>query len=219
MKKTNPSFDGIAKQKTLLLGDVNSGKTRFTFNFLCYLLNKKLCDPPEISILEFGPNRVQDRQRTIGGTLQECFHESNENILSLGRLINAVHWVDKEINKFQPHTTQKILTPRHSARSTQDVLVACCSNFTATQKQLLYFTHNPTKVLIINDVGIYLHLGSLSLLKKALALCKIALLNAYYGQSLLEDYGSYISRREKIMLLLLSRYLDTYLCERFVSSI
>ncbi len=133
--------------------------------------------------------------------------------------MDSIHWVDHEANKFHPHIIPKILTPRYSARSAQDVLNACCTNFAATQKQLIYFSRNPTKVLLINDIGIYLHLGGLRLLKKVLTVTETAILNAYYGQTLLADYGSNITRREEIMLLLLSKSLDIYFCKRFPARI
>ncbi len=217
LKKNPPRLEALVGRNTLLLGETNSGKTRFTFNFLCHLLEQKLCDPSEISVLEFAPTRVQEGQISIGGTLREILHESKLLSSSFRRLMDSVHWVDHDANKFHPHTIPKILTPRYSARSAQEVLSACCANFAATQKQLLYFARNPTKVLLINDVGIYLHLGGLRLLKKTLAVSQTALVNAYYGTTLLKDWDSYISRREKIMLSLLSKFLDSYFCEHYPS--
>jgi hypothetical protein len=45
--------------------------------------------------------------------------------------------------------------------------------------------------------------------EKALHLSTTALVNAYYGNFIAEDYGSYISKREKIMLGLLARKMET----------
>ncbi len=217
LKKNPPRIDELVGRNTLLLGETNSGKTRFTFNFLRHLLEQKLYDPKEISVLEFAPDRVHAGNVVIGGTLKEILQESHLPSKSLLKSINSIHWIDQESIAPQALPIPKILTPRYSARSAQDVLNACCANFAATQKQLLHFSRNPTKVLLINDVGIYLHLGGVRFLKKIFALSQTVLFNAYYGTTLLKDWGSYISRREKIMLLLLSKSLDTYICENYPS--
>jgi hypothetical protein len=215
-KKNPPLHKDLVGRKTLLLGETNSGKTRFTFNFLCHLLEEHSFEPTEISVLEFAPTRVQAGQTVIGGTLRDLIQESTPLTPSFMKSINSVHWIQRESSDPCTLTPAKILTPRYSAKSTQDVLKACCVNFSATQKQLLYYIQNPTKVLIINDIGIYLHLGGLPLLKKAIGLSKTTLFNAYLGKNLLDDKGSYISRREEIMLRLLSKDLDTYLCEAYL---
>jgi len=215
-KKNPPHLEELVGRKTLLLGETNSGKTRFTFNFVCSILQSKKCDPGDISILDFAPSRVKMRNLVIGGTLWEILQESNNLPASLVKLLTSLRWTERESPPSGAHTSPKILTPRFSAKSAQDVLNACCDNFVVTQKQLQYNLLHPTKVLIVNDVGIYLHLGGLHLLKKVLAFPQTALLNAYYGTTLLEDRGSYISRREEIMLSLLARSLDMYLCPRYI---
>jgi hypothetical protein len=215
-KKNPPFHKDLVGHKTLLLGETNAGKTRFTFKFLCYLLKEHSLEPTEISVLEFAPPRVQSGQLAIGGTLRDLLQESTPLTPSFMKLINSVHWIQRESSDPCTVTPAKILTPRYSAKSSQEVLNACCVNFSATQKQLLFYIQNPTKFLIINDVGIYLHLGGLPLLKKALELSQTCLFNAYLGRNLLDDKGSYISRREEIMLLLLSKTLDTYICENYL---
>ncbi len=216
LKKNPPCIEQLAGRKTLLLGETNTGKTRFTFNFLCHLLEEHSFKPTEISVLEFAPTRVQKGHIVIGGTLRDLLQESTPLTPSFMKLINSVHWIQRESSDPCTVTPAKILTPRYSAKSSQDVLNACCVNFSATQKQLFFYIQNPTKVLIINDVGIYLHLGGLPLLKKTLRLSQTCLFNAYLGRNLLDDKGSYISRREEIMLLLLSYALDTYMCENYL---
>ncbi len=214
-KKKPPRIENLVGHKSLVLGETNSGKTRFTFDFLCYLLEQESFPPNDISILEFAPPRIQTGRTVIGGTLREVMQEYKSFSNEFRKTVNSIHWVEQESAAPNTSTTPRILAPRYSAHSTQEVLKACFANFTATEKQLLYFSHNPTKVIIINDVGIYLHLGGLSLLKNVLALAGTALFNAYYGITFLNDWGSNISRREQIMLELLSRSLNTYLCEHY----
>ncbi|OLS15759.1 MAG: hypothetical protein RBG13Loki_0596 [Promethearchaeota archaeon CR_4] len=203
-------------RKSLLLGETNSGKTHFTFHFLCHILERKNCEPTDISVLDFAPPRIKRQNSAIAGTLGEFFRESNNLSASQANLLNSVHWLERDSSAPGIHTFPKILAPRFFARSAQDVLKACCVNFIITEKQLSYYLLHPTKVLIVNDVGIYLHLGGLRLLTKVLALPQTSLLNAYFGTTLLEDQGSYISRREGIMLSLLAKSLDTYLCADFL---
>jgi hypothetical protein len=104
-------------------------------------------------------------------------------------------------------SSQIFVTPRLTAKTSNEVLNAAYTNFRLSYSLLKNYLQNPTKCLIINDVGIYLHLGGLNLLLKALGICETALFNAYLGKNLLHDYGSYISQREKIVLTLLRRYM------------
>jgi hypothetical protein len=205
-------------RKTLLLGETNSGKTRYTFNFICSILQSRKFAPADISVLDFAPFRVQLPNSGIGGTIRETLQETDHLSASQVKMMESVRWIERATCDHKRQKSPKILTPRYSAKSPQDVLNACCNNFIVTQRQLLYYFRHPTKVLIINDVGIYLHLGGLRLLTKVFALPQTALLNAYFGRNLLDDKGSYISRREEIVLLLLSNTVDTYLCDNYLQT-
>jgi hypothetical protein len=59
------------------------------------------------------------------------------------------------------------------------------------------FNENPTSVLIINDISIYLHIGSIVLLLTAINNSPTFFGNSYYGSSIKRDFANLFSRREK----------------------
>jgi len=74
---------------------------------------------------------------------------------------------------------------------------------------LLYeYIQNPTEVLLINDVTLYLQAGKLETILKCIKLTKTFLATAYYGKKLVEDFGSGISMREKLLTDKLATFMD-----------
>ena len=153
------------------------------------------------SILDFAPEKRIVKDRYIGGRIVESF---NEILLEYTNLSPEI-----ELMKSQILEGEQILPPRLLGQNSMEVLENCYSNFKICNSLLLNYLQNPTPILIINDIGIFLHLGGLRTVEKALNLSTTALINAYYGDFIADDYGSYISRREKIMLGLLARKMET----------
>ena len=213
--QTAPRLESLLGRQTLLLGEINSGKTVFSFLFLQYLLQSYVYRPCEISVLDFGPPRLNTGSTSIGGTFQELL-DSTLHLDDVAPSLSQVHWVAQESLEGSLQSSPVILAPRYSSKTSQSVLQACCQNFKATFRQVKHFLNHPTPALIINDIGIYLHVGGLNLLKKAIGASQTTLLNAYYGRSLVQDYGSNISRREQIVLQLLMKHMNTYLCTDFL---
>ena len=210
-----PSFFDLLGQKSLLIGETGTGKTTFmSLSSLIYYKITKLL-PEEITVLEFGPPRIRVGDKLIGGTIQELFQAMEKIPDSLQEELTKVHWIQNQIENKQK--SAEILRPRLSARSADDVLRACLHNFQITKAQLKLFFANPTKVLLINDLSIYLHLGSPLLVFQALSNCETALLNAYYGKNLQNDYGSNISSGEKHIIERFFHRMPVYQSTNFLS--
>jgi hypothetical protein len=173
-------FPFLLHQKRLLWGEVGTGKTLYTALFLYYLRFIEEIPPYDITIADFGPTRVMKGQKTIGGKLTDFFPEFN-----------------------YPHIPIK--PPRMTATNTNEVLQACCQNCLNSIPIITNFNQNPTPVLIINDVTIYLHMGGYHTLLKAINAADTVLINGYGGNILLADYQSGISARECRMMKLLRK--------------
>jgi hypothetical protein len=166
-------------------------------------------------VLEFGPKRIHKANHYIGGTLQELFQMAVLDEQQLSDNLMKIHWIQNEIN-LNTNTLPEILRPRLSASNSDDVLNACLHNFIITSAQLDYFRMNPTKVLIINDLSIYLHLGNPQTILGILKNCETGLMNSYFGNYLQEDCGSNISDREKRLIQIITHRIQTYSSNDFL---
>jgi hypothetical protein len=210
-----PPFSELIGQRTLLLGEPSTGKTTYSFQFLCFLLIRENVIPSEISVIDFAPPRISIGHYSIGGTFREIFLNLSGETRIPTTLLKGVRWLDQKYMEItKANVPNQFAMPRHDASSAEDVLKACCDNYKIAAKQLLNFLDYPTDYLIINDLGIFLHVGGFALLKRALFCTRTALLNAYFGRTLMQDCGSNISSREKRLLQLLSKTLSTFVLSK-----
>ncbi len=161
----------------LVYGETNTGKTQFTANFVKYLLESKNINPKEITILEFGPNFKFINDIKIGGRIQDYYSKS---LLCVN--IN---------NKTE------IIPPRLNATNKRELFEHICYNYKKTSNMLAIYSKNPTPYLIINDISIYLHLGSKYELLKVIGKSNTFLGNSYYGKSLKSTISKLLSLIEK----------------------
>ena len=200
-----PKFKDLFGKKTLILGETGTGKTFFSFNYLKFLLNNSIL-PKEITVLDFGPPVIQKPTFSIGGTFAECISlmDGQDTILK-PKILEVLEKFAESIDGEDESNKLTILTPRFSAQTADQVIQSCCHNYRICKKQFDAFIRHPTKYLIINDVGIFLHLGGLYDLLKTMKQAETVLLNAYWGKRLVKDYGSNISSREHQILKVLGR--------------
>ena len=173
----NLDFKKHIGHSTLLYGDADTKKTFQTSRFVQFLLESKKIPPKEISILDFAPNLTTVRKLKIGGKIQDFYENCAKcrNILFRG----------------------DIIPPRLNSRSKTELYQNACENYMKTSKLLQTFNEEPTSILIINDISIYLHMGSLNLLLKAINNSNTFFGNSYYGSSIKKDFATLFSRREK----------------------
>ena len=170
-------FNSLRGLHTLIYGDTNTKKTFYTSKFVQFLLESKGVSPKNISILDFAPNLTTVRNLKIGGKIRDFYENSAKcrNISFKG----------------------EIIPPRLNSSNKTELYRNACENFKKTSKILNSFIEEPTSILIINDISIYLHMGSLELLLKAINNSTTFFGNSYYGSSIKKDFATLFSRREK----------------------
>jgi GTPase SAR1 family protein len=171
----------IIGKKVLILGEVGVGKTALTAKLVQELM--LFVEPKEITVIDMAPEAT----REVGGKLSDY--------LSLSR----------ELRYLSP---VKVYAPRTMAVSSTQIIEYAKRNKKAIDPLLDEFLKNPTEVLIINDITLYLHSGKLEKILNCIKLAKTFLASAYHGVKLVEDRGTGICAREKQIVERLSTYMN-----------
>lgn len=171
----------VLNKKVLILGEVGSGKTKLAARIIQELM--QLVSSKEITVIDLAP----ERKGIIGGKLTDY-----------ADLVGKVKYLSPE----------KVYTPRLSGSSREEVLRYAELNKESMEPLLKEFIANPTEVLIVNDVTLYLHLGKLETVLKCASLAKTFLATAYYGSRLAEDFGTGISCKEQQLTNKLATFMD-----------
>ena len=140
-------------RRTLILGDINSGKTRETLRILSRWVAAN--PTPLMTVLDLAPEPVHG----IGGrlTLPPRF---------MGRYLFT-----------------EIIPPRLTGRSPAEISGLAAANARAIEPLLDDCLRQPHPLLVINDVTLYLQAGDYARLAAVLQSATTILLNAYYGES------------------------------------
>ena len=170
-------FNEFIGHHTILYGETNTKKTYYTAQFVQFLLKTKNLNPNSISILDFAPKLFKYYNIKIGGKIDDYYPQSIKcnNITFEGELI----------------------PPRLRASNKKELFENACKNYKKTHDILKIYHENPTSILIINDVSIYIHLGSKKLLLDAIKKANTFFGNTYYGSSIKRDFASLFSLKEK----------------------
>jgi len=176
-------FAEFLGKKVLIIGDVGSGKTRFTRQ----LLEEALAEGygSQITVIDMAPKRVSLNSFAAGGKIMKP-REFKVRYLDAG----------------------DVKTPRISARSPSEILELAEHNSKNMEKLLREFLSSPTRILFINDVSLYFQMGRFDLLWSALQKTDTAILNGYYGEKLKDDLGTGISERERKLMENLADRVD-----------
>ncbi|MFX0103988.1 MAG: hypothetical protein ACFE75_00665 [Candidatus Hodarchaeota archaeon] len=170
-------FTDLIRHHTFLYGETNTKKTYYTAKFVQFLTESRHFNPKEISILDFAPKLSVIKNVKIGGKIKDFY----ENSIICNNL----------------YFEGEITPPRLNARNRKELYENACKNYRKTYKLLKFFNSSPTKVLIINDISIYLHIGNKNLLLKAIENSNTFFGNSYYGSSIKSDCNTLFSLREK----------------------
>lgn len=160
----------ILGKKVLILGESGSGKTKLASELFEELLIIEGSD--EITIIDFAPERINQ----VGGKLRD--HVT----------------MARGVKYFTP---RRVHTPRLTGSSPAEALRLARLNKKLMEPLLDKFIQNPSEVLILNDLTLYLHLGKIEKILQCVRLARTFLGTAYYGVKLAEDFGTGISSREK----------------------
>jgi hypothetical protein len=151
-KKIN--LKSYLEQKTLIIGDVNSGKTRLTAAFIEACCRAGLGQ--EIAILELSPEPV----RGIGGKLPPAPCRGPQLF------------------------TCPVIAPRLTGMDAQHILLLAEQNAREIEPLLRRIQRAESSILVVNDVTLYLQTGRLNHIADLLEVHDTAVINAYYGRSL-----------------------------------
>ena len=162
--------NNVAGKKVLILGEVGSGKTLLATRLLKELMS--LFDAKEITVIDMAP----EAKGEVGGRISD--------------------YVDS-IDRVRYLSPKKVYTPRISGASCEQVLKYAELNRKAIEPLLDEFSRNPTRILIINDITLYLHIGRLERILVCINEAETVVATAYRGSKLAEDHGSGISVRER----------------------
>ena len=171
------NFNNLYGCHTLIYGETNTEKTFYTAKFIQFLLESKRIPPNNISILDFAPNLMIKQDLKIGGNIQDFYHNSAScnNILFKG----------------------EIIPPRLKSSNKTELYQYARENLKKTSEILNIFNENPTPILIINDISIHLHIGSIKLLLNAITKSSTFFGNTYFGSSIKRCYATLFSLRER----------------------
>ncbi len=140
-------------RKTLIAGDVNSGKTHQTLSVLRHFLK---CQKSPIGVLDLAPEKV----RTVGGKIP-LTPEEKEKIL---------------------HLSPAILPPRLLGKDEGEVRALAKENRERIDAALEMIRGQKLSVLVINDVSLYFHDGEAQFLLASVEHVPTLLINGYYGK-------------------------------------
>lgn len=180
---TDDAIRGFINKKTLIVGEVNTGKTAYLNNILEKLLKEGHTD---LSIIDMAPETIGD----IGGKM------------SLGKLT------------FIRYLTAKIVAPRLTGGSQEEVEALAKENAWSIDAILLQYLNDPSKVLLINDVSIYLQAGDLDRLLSLLNSTSTVVMNGYFGYGL---GGGKLGERERRKMKALQEKCDRVINLKAVS--
>ena len=173
----NLNFKDFIGHHVLLYGETNTKKTYYTSKFIQFLVESKKVFPNDISILDFAPPLSTINNLKIGGKIQDFYEKSMtcKNILFKG----------------------EITPPRMNSSNKTELYQNACENFKKTSEILHLFKKDPTPILIINDISLYLHIGNVKLLLEAINKSNTFFGNAYFGSSIKRGYATLFSLRER----------------------
>jgi len=140
-------------RRTIIVGDVNSGKTFQTLNILKLFL--KAGHAGKIAILDLAPDNIQG----IGGKMES---PQDKSLLYL---------------------TTSILAPRLTGKDEYHTLKLAEKNATAIEKLFTKFFRQKREILFVNDVTLYFHAGDFKHFIKILNTTSTHIINAYYGHT------------------------------------
>jgi GTPase SAR1 family protein len=179
-------FDEIIGRKILIVGDVGSGKTALTARLLSEAL--AIFSPNDITVIDMAPSLREFKGVIVGG-----------------RLIDFVN-TSTGVRILTP--TPSPVAPRIEGLTAADVLRFAQSNHQSIDRVLKKYSADPTPILFMNDVSMYMQIGELGNLLTVIESAETAILNSYQGITLQDDHGSGVSQHERDGLALLKRAVD-----------
>jgi len=158
-------------KKTLIIGEVGSGKTRLLISILRNFISEGLSS--KITVIDMAPPRMLD----IGGRIID--HDS--------QLCSMIRYLYSD----------EIRPARLLGKSAEEVMKIATNNAKIIDKLIEEYFSNLTEILMINDLTLFIHAGDGEKLSRAIKAATTFVGTAYEGIRLSEDKGTGITMREK----------------------
>ncbi|MEM3832374.1 MAG: hypothetical protein QW128_02075 [Thermoprotei archaeon] len=159
MENLRISVHDLLHKRTLIIGDIGKGKTRITALIVKLFIDIGLKE--KITIIDMAPPRSE----AIGGKVSEYIN------------VNSIRYFHDD----------RIRGPRISAKTSEELFLIAEKNKDIIEQFLNYYLNDPTEILIMNDITIYLHKGSVSRIIQCINKSKTFIGNAYSGVKLYKE--------------------------------
>jgi len=169
-------------KKLLIIGEVGRGKTRLTAELLEKLANELY--PKDVTVIDMTPTKVAG-------------------------IANRLPAYTNTISKVMYLTPPLVRAPRIEGKERGEVIYLANFNKNSIEPLIQSFLKQPTPVLIIDNLSIYLHAGDVSKIFDCMDVAKTFIANSYYGTSLSDDKNSGITERERKLIDRLIEKSDT----------
>ena len=176
-------FQRFIGRKTIIVGEIGSGKTLLLSRFLDQLVRSGLKD--RVTVIEMAPN-----MGGVGGTVE-----------NYTRNVTCVKYLKP----------WRIIPPRTMGRNRDEVIRYARLNMLALKPLIEEYLRNPTEILLINDLTIYLHAGEVEDIIQLINISNTFTATAYEGEKLADDKGSGITDKERRSLDRLKELVDEVL--------
>jgi GTPase SAR1 family protein len=174
------NFDKLLGRRALICGEVGAGKTRLLTRFLRFLVDRGLGD--EVTIIDLAPGYGD-----------------------VGRSVESYYPEVRGLRYMRPG---RVYPPRLLGRNGHEVLHYAEMNLLEARRLLDDYARSPTRILLINDLTIYLHAGDPDDVLRLLDLCETFAATAYEGGALEDDKGSGVTARERYGLSRIKEHID-----------
>jgi len=164
----------------LILGDVGTGKTRFTSEITEKMIDLGYGD--DITVIDLGPETGE-----VGSTLASYLHRI------------------REVRYLHP---AKLYAPRLMARDISELNKYMDENYRMAKEVMEKYRLSPTKILVINDLTIFLHRGSVDELMDIIKISETFIGNAYYGSYITDKFNTGIDIIERMRVEELIKHMD-----------
>ena len=176
----SPGLEKVLGKRTLIIGEMGSGKTRLLGQLLDQLIEMGLGE--EVTLIEMAPGLI-----TAGRLLEDY----TKNVFKVRYL---KPWI--------------IIPPRLMGKNPEEVIRYARFNHLALKPLIEEYLEKPSRILLINDLTIYLHDGDLNDIEKVIKAAETFIATAYEGERLSDDKGSGITERERRSLNALKKIVD-----------
>jgi hypothetical protein len=178
------SHEEVIGRKTLILGDINTGKTTLTRNIMAGLCDRGLGE--QIAVVDLAPEIPGEiaAQRGLPGAGGKLLPPEGCNVLYL---------------------TGHFIAPRLTSKTEEEACEKARRNRRIIAGLLRRLKRSPREILVVNDISMALQAGTTGSLIRALTPGATIVANGYWGERL---GGGKLTAREKARMQELRSYFE-----------